>query len=215
MLNIQIRGSRIDLYVKEISEETKKSIFNQIRNTKQSLAEILLNDKKIIKGTIYQTKLPVLSQDSEMIVTSFKNDDYYDEGFSFFRKKTSKTSEPPKKELISYQNKPYLIVSYDIYYGCSFETDIADLDYTNFDEEKLSLRTLSTPFFDYPLIEKVFFNKKKLVNLNRQKEQKIRSKSIIYKKTITSKINNISAITFPHLFKIVSDSEIDVRIKNN
>ena len=65
-----------------------------------------------------------------------------------------------QKELISYQNKPYLIVSYDIYYGCSFETEIADLDYTNFDEEKLSLRTLSTPFFDYPLIEKVFFNKK-------------------------------------------------------
>ena len=213
MLNIQIRGPRINLYVKEISEGTKKNIFNQIRNTKQSLAEILLNDKKIIKGTIYQTKLPVLSQDSEMIVTSFKNDDYYDEGFSFFRKKTSDISEPSKKELIRYQNKPYLIVSYDIYYGCSFETEIADLDYTNFDEDKLSLRTLSTPFFDYPFIENIFFNKKKLVDLNRQREQKMRSKSIIYKKIITSRINNISGITFPHLFEIVSDSEIDVRIK--
>ena len=46
MLNIQIRGSKIDLSVHEISEKTKISIFNQIRSTKLSLAEIIMNQKK-------------------------------------------------------------------------------------------------------------------------------------------------------------------------
>ena len=215
MLNIQIRGSKIDLSVHEISEKTKIRIFNQIRSTKLSLAEIIMNQKKNISHTTFQIQLPILTNDSELVVTSFKNDDYYDEGISFFRKKTSNISEIPNKKIISFQNKPYIIISYDIYYGSSFETEILDLDYTMFNNDSLSIEALSIPFFDFPLIEKILFNKKELVNLQKQKEQKVKSKTILYKKRLTSNIKEISEITFPHLFEIVSDSEIDVRKINN
>lgn len=215
MLNIQIRGSKIDLSIHEISEKTKIRIFNQIRSTKLSLAEIIMNQKKNISHTTFQIQLPILTNDSELIVTSFKNDDYYDEGISFFRKKTSDISEIPNKKIISFQNKPYIIISYDIYYGSSFETEILDLDYTMFNNDSLSIEALSLPFFDFPLIEKILFNKKELVNLQKQKEQKVKSKTILYKKRLTSNIKEISEITFPHLFEIVSDSEIDVRKINN
>jgi len=215
MLNIQIRGSKIDLFVHEINEKIKINIFNQIRNTKLSLAEIIMKEKYNINQTIYQAQLPILTKDSELIVTSFKNDDYYDEGLSFFRKKTSEISESPNKKIISFQDKPYIIISYDIYYGSSFETEILDLDYTMFNKDNLSIKVLSLPFFDFPLIKKILFNKKELVNLDRQKEQKIKSKCILYKKGLTSNIKEISEITFPHLFEIVSDSEIDVRKINN
>ena len=58
-----------------------------------TLSEILLDKNKFNLNNSEKLTLPVVTNDSEIIITSFTEDDYYSDGYSFFREKVDKMTD--------------------------------------------------------------------------------------------------------------------------
>ena len=89
MLNIQVRGSKVDSVVGSISQEQMNRVFDDIKDKKYSLAEIMLNSEWQLHDDIFSSSTPIITPESELIITSYDSNDYYSEGHSFFRSKAS------------------------------------------------------------------------------------------------------------------------------
>ena len=83
MVNIQIRGNLIRLDLKTLPDDKD---FSSIINS-----NFPIDIKNYIKKTIskqkviYKNILPIIDSSCEIHVTSFENDNYYDDGYTFFR----------------------------------------------------------------------------------------------------------------------------------
>ena len=89
--------------------------------------------------TIYKNTLPIIEQNSEFQVTSFENDNYYDDGYTFLRSNLSDISSKDVNLKISLdaEGKKYIIILIKYGYGTAFETELMDLDYRNFENNEL------------------------------------------------------------------------------
>ena len=211
MLNIQIRGGLIELYVGSISKQVKQNLLEKIRRNKSSLAEIMVKEDWKVYNDIYSLKSPIMSKDSELIVTSFDPDNYYDEGYSFYREKIINIAQDPIKETIKLSNYNSIIVNYAIYYGCSFETELNDLGYKYFDYNLLSVTSSLCPFFDVPIINELFLNQLELTDIQRQKNEMMKFKSTIYTNDKTSLVDYFSKEDFHNSFDRLIEAEVDIK----
>ena len=211
MLNIQIRGGLIELYVGSISKQVKQNLLEKIRRNKSSLAEIMVKEDWKVYNDIYSLKSPIMSKDSELIVTSFDPDNYYDEGYSFYREKIINIAQDPIKETIKLSNHNSIIVNYAIYYGCSFETELNDLGYKYFDHNLLSVTSSLCPFFDVPIINELFLNQLELTDIQRQKNEMMKFKSTIYTNDKTSLVDYFSKEDFHNSFDRLIEAEVDIK----
>ena len=128
MLNIQVRGSKVDSVVGSISQEQINRVFDDIKDKKYSLAEIMLNSEWQLHDDIFSSSTPIITSESELIITSYDSNDYYSEGHSFFRSKVTDIMQKiPIQNSIDFKDQLYIITHCAISYGNSFETELNDL----------------------------------------------------------------------------------------
>ena len=98
----------------------------------------------------------------------------------------------------------YGLMQKTVYYGCSFEADLKQVDYQNFDKNHLDIETVNIPFLRQNYIKNIFYRNKKINDTKRLKNQLVRHKAILYK---NSKVDKSS-------FDIVTYSENDINRSN-
>ena len=133
MLNFQIRGAGIEYYLSGIDEDNKKKILKDISNKKVSLAQIMINKNWRTENSIYKVKAPMIKKDSELIITSIDSNDYYSDGYSFFREKLFDSSKFKVDEEIEISEISNVIINYAIFYGSILEAVLDDLSHEYFD----------------------------------------------------------------------------------
>ena len=136
MVNIQIRGNLIDIELTSISRYD----FDNLSSGEFSFNYI----KDFIKNssdyeTIYKNILPIIEQNSELQITSFENDNYYDDGYTFLRTNLNyiNSKDVNLKMHLCVGEKRYISILLKYGYGAAFETELMDLDYRNFNDNEL------------------------------------------------------------------------------
>ena len=185
MLNIQIRGFLSKIEIQSISESEKNFLLNFIGDSKMTLAEILLDTNTFKLNSSEKLTLPVVTNDAEIIITSFTEDNYYDDGYSFFREKVNKmTDKASILENIAVGN--YGLIKEKIYYGCSFESNVKEVNYQNFDKNNLDIETVTIPFLKKNYINNIFFCNQKINDEIKSKKQLIKHKAVLYENNYKS-----------------------------
>ena len=181
MLNIQIRGFLAKMTIRSLSSEEKDTLLYSIRDTKMTLTELLESTKNIGFDKPFEISFPMITQDAEIIITSFAEHDYYNDGYSFFRERldliTDKASDYNEIDI-----NDYGLIKQSIYYGCSFEADLKGYDYQTFNKNKIDIETIQIPIIDRTFIRSIFYSNQKIENTSRSKIQHIKNKSILFKK---------------------------------
>ena len=84
MLNFQIRGYGINLCAGTIEDAKVQDLLNAMRDSKSSLAQVMYDNNWREFSNIIESRAPFISDDGELIITSYNSKDYYDDGHSFF-----------------------------------------------------------------------------------------------------------------------------------
>jgi len=180
MVNIQIRGNLIRLDLKTLPESDDFiSIINS--NSQIDFKNYLkktISDQRVI----YQNTLPIIDSDCEIHVTSFENENYYDDGYTFFRSNLNELNSKDENLKIPLElfKNDYFLLDIKYGYGAGFETEIMDLNYENFEAEKLKI--LKTKIFGNQknIVQSLKLNYLNLVDLGRNKFDFSKTQSFIF-----------------------------------
>ena len=213
MLNFQIRGYGIELCAGTIHKTKIDLILNKIRNKKSSLAQIMYNDNWKDFSDVSDIKSSFITNDAELIITSYDSKNYYDDGYSFYRSKVDELIQVPEQIPIKIDDENALIVNKAIYFGCTFEAEISDQDHNFFNETQIGISTISTPLFNNPIINELFLDKLKLYDLKRKKYELITFQSSIYKKAKKRISSESSFDSFINTYEIYLDSMLELNCK--
>ena len=194
--------------ISSLTSEEKDTLLCSIRDTKMTLTELLESTKNIGFDKSFKLSLPMITQDAEIIITSFAEHDYYSDGYSFYRERldliTDKASDYNEIDIIDFG-----LIKQSIYYGCSFEADLKDYDYQTFNKDKIDIETIQMPIIDKTFIRTIFYSNQRIKNTSRPKIQHIKNKSILFKKNneLNEKFIDKSEDS---KFEIITYSESDV-----
>ncbi len=211
MLNFQIRGYGINLYAGTIDDDKVQVLLNTMRDNKSSLAQVMYNGNWRNFSNLIESRSPLITHDGELIITSYNSKDYYDDGHSFFRSKIEDIAQVPVKRGLRINSNLPLVVNKEIYFGCTFESEIENQNHEYFHEEQVSISSYSTPFSQHSIIDEMFFNRLELKNLERRKHELITFQCSIYKKTL----QDVPSITTHHDFDDTYDVFLDSIIEVN
>ncbi len=211
MLNFQIRGYGINLYAGTIDDDRVQVLLNTMRDNKSSLAQVMYNGNWRNFSNLIESRSPLITHDGELIITSYNSKDYYDDGHSFFRSKIEDIAQVPEKRELRINSNLPLVVNKEIYFGCTFESEIENQNHESFHEEQVSISSYSTPFSQHSIIDEMFFNRLELKNLERRKHELITFQCSIYKKTL----QDVPSITTHHDFDDTYDVFLDSIIEVN
>ena len=213
MLNFQIRGYGIKLCAGTIHKTKIDLILNTIRDKKSSLAKIMYNDNWKGFSDVSDIRSSFITNDAELIITSYDSKNYYDDGYSFYRSKVDDLIQIPEQVPIRIDNENALIVNKAIFFGCTFEAEINDQDHNFFNETQIGISTISTPLFNSPIMNELFLNKLKLHDLKRKKYELITFQSSIYKKAKKRIPSESSSESFVNAYEIYLDSMLELNGK--
>ena len=180
MVNIQIRGNLIRLDLKTVldSEEFISIINSNSHIDLKNYIKKTRSEQKVI----YKNTLPVIDSDCEIHVTSFENDNYYDDGYTFFRSNLNELNSKDENLKIPLElfKNDYFLLDIKYGYGAGFETEIMDLNYENFEAEKLKI--LKTKIFGNQknIVQSLKLNYLNLVDLGRNKFDFSKTQSFIF-----------------------------------
>ena len=136
----------------------------------------------------------MIEQNSELQVTSFENDNYYDDGYTFLRSNSSDISSKDVTLKISLdaERGKYIIILLKYGYGAAFETELMDLDYRNFENNEL--QNNSTKLFDGAnrVITSMKLNHLPLEDLKRSKYDITSEQILFFEKNDNSDELNLS-----------------------
>ena len=211
MLNFQIRGYSINLNIGSVNINEMNSLMEKIRIDKCSLAQIMFEKEWSKHTNIYSKFLPIISEQTELIVTSFTSSDYYEDGYSFFRTKVNELAQIPEAITINFPSIAAIIVNKIIYFGCSFEAESKKTDHSHFDKNNLSISTLTTPLYQNNLVNEVFLNDSKLYDLNRKKHEMVQFSSSIYTNSKFKQDFELDSFDFNSTFSRLIESKIDFK----
>tara|TARA_Y100001980_G_C14555372_1_gene343758 strand:- start:3039 stop:3665 length:627 start_codon:yes stop_codon:yes gene_type:complete len=181
VLNIQIRGFLAKMSIFPITREEKDVLLDNIRDTKMTLSEILKNTNNNGFDKSFELSFPMVTHDSEIIITSFAEHDYYNDGYSFFREQLDLLTDKAS-DYNGIVIDDYGLINKSIHYGCSFEADLNGYNYQTFNEDKIDIETIKIPVLDKTFIKNIFYSNQKLENTSRSKIQHVKNKSILFKK---------------------------------
>ena len=191
MVNIQIRGNLIDIEMISISKYNFDN-FSTGKFSNDHIMDFLSNSSDCT--TIYKSTLPIIEQNSELQVTSFENDNYYDDGYTFLRSNLSDISSKDVNLKISLdaEGKKYIIILIKYGYGAAFETELMDLDYQNFESNEV--QNSSTKLFGGAnrVITSMKLNHLPLEDLKRSKYDIISEQIMFFEKNSNSGEINLS-----------------------
>ena len=191
MVNIQIRGNLIDIEMTSISKYNFDN-FSSGKFSNDHIKNFIINSPDCT--TIYKSTLPIIEQNSEFQVTSFENDNYYDDGYTFLRSNLSdiNSKDVHLKILLGEEAKRYIIILLKYGYGAAFETEIMDLDYRNFENNEL--QNIATKLFGGAnrVITSMKLNHLPLEDLKRSKYDIVSEHIMFFKKNYYSDGINLS-----------------------
>ena len=201
MLNFQIRGFKLESCIGSLSKFDFSDMMNCIKLEKKSLAEIIFEENKYGNwrnfNDIIRIKNPILSKNSELQITYFDENDYYNDGYTFFRTNPEKLSKKKLKILLNIPNTDYLIINSAIFQGNCFETDLKNQNHNQFSKKNLHIDYADITWIDKKCIHKIYFKEKELLDGKKRKNQLIRFTTMIIKPkedTFMNEINNMDLI---------------------
>tara|TARA_B100001248_G_scaffold251974_1_gene227629 strand:- start:143 stop:733 length:591 start_codon:yes stop_codon:yes gene_type:complete len=194
--------------ISSLTSEEKDTLLDNIRNKKMTLTELLETTKNNSFDKSFELSFPMVTQDAEIIITSFAEQDYYNDGYSFFRERldliTDKASDYNEIDI-----NDYGLIKLSIYYGCSFEADLKDYNYQTFNKDKIDIETIQIPIIDKTFIKSIFYSNQRIKNTSRSKIQHIKNKSILFKKN--NELNEKFIDNYlDSNFEIITYSESDI-----
>ncbi len=205
MINIQIRGFLSKIEIQPISESEKNFLLNFIGDSKMTLSEILLDKNKFNLNSSKKLIFPNVTDDAEIIITSFAENDYYNDGYAFFREKVNNMTDKAST-LENLALKDYGLIKEKIYYGCSFEGNVKEANYKNFDKNNVDIETVTIPFLRKNYINNVFFCNQKIHDEIKSKNQFIKHKAVLYENSYKNNQKSKSNLNNSE-FNIITYSE--------
>ena len=201
MLNFQIRGYKLESCIGSLSKFDFSDMINCIKLEKKPLTELIFEENNFGHwknfDDIIKISTPLLSRDSELQVTYFDEDDYYNDGYTFFRVNPDKLSRKDLKLYLNIPNTDYLILNSAIFQGNCFETDINDQSYNDFTKQDIHIDCMDISWIDKRTISKIYFRDNELKDNVKEKNQLIRFTTMIIKPdkdTFMSQIDNMDLI---------------------
>mgnify|MGYP001177593899 FL=1 len=191
MVNIQIRGNLIDIEMTSISKYNFDN-FSTGEFSDDHIKDFLSNSSDC--KTIYKNTLPIIEQNSEFQVTSFENNNYYDDGYTFLRSNLNDINSKDVNLKISLEAEggKYIIILLKYGYGAAFETELMDLDYRNFENNEL--QSSATKLFGgvNKVLTSMKLNHLPLVDLKRSKYDIVNEQILFFEKNYNSDEINMS-----------------------
>ena len=201
MLNFQIRGYKLESCIGSLSKFDFSDMINCIKLEKKPLTELIFEENNFGHwknfDDIIKISTPLLSRDSELQVTYFDENDYYNDGYTFFRVNPDKLSRKDLKLYLDIPNTDYLILNSAIFQGNCFETDINDQSYNHFNKQDIQIDCMDISWIDKRTISKIYFRGNELKDKVKEKNQLIRFTTMIIKPdkdTFMSQIDNMDLI---------------------
>ena len=201
MLNFQIRGLKLESYVGGLSKFEVSDMMDLIKVEKKPLTELLLKENKfgLWKNfdDVLKIESPLLISNSELQITYFDEDDYYHDGYTFYRSNPKKLKKTESELVFELPESEYLIINTGIFYGNCFETDLKDESYEFFTPEDIFLDSVKVSWSDKRYINKIFFKDLELINNKKRKEQIIQLTTMIIKPELhrsSLKVNDMNLI---------------------
>ena len=201
MLNFQIRGYKLESCIGSLSKFDFSDMINCIKLEKKPLTELIFEENNFGHwknfDDITKISTPLLSRDSELQVTYFDENDYYNDGYTFFRANPDKLSRKDLKLYLDIPNTDYLILNSAIFQGNCFETDISDQSYNHFTKQDIHIDCMDISWIDKRTISKIYFRGNELKDKVKEKNQLIRFTTMIIKPdkdTFMTQIDNMDLI---------------------
>ena len=201
MLNFQIRGYKLESCIGSLSKFDFSDMINCIKLEKKPLTELIFEENNFGHwknfDDIIKISTPLLSKDSELQVTYFDENDYYNDGYTFFRANPDKLSRKDLKLYLDIPNTDYLILNSAIFQGNCFETDINDQSYNHFTKQDIHIDCMDISWIDKRTISKIYFRGNELKDKVKEKNQLIRFTTMIIKPdkdTFMTQIDNMDLI---------------------
>ena len=201
MLNFQIRGYKLESCIGSLSKFDFSDMINCIKLEKKPLTELIFEENNFGHwknfDDIIKISTPLLSIDSELQVTYFDENDYYNDGYTFFRVNPDKLSRKDLKLYLDIPNTDYLILNSAIFQGNCFETDINDQSYNHFTKQDIHIDCMDISWIDKRTISKIYFRGNELKDKVKEKNQLIRFTTMIIKPnkdTFMTQIDNMDLI---------------------
>lgn len=201
MLNFQIRGYKLESCIGSLSKFDFSDMINCIKLEKKPLTELIFEENNFGHwknfDDIIKISTPLLSIDSELQVTYFDENDYYNDGYTFFRVNPDKLSRKDLKLYLEIPNTDYLILNSAIFQGNCFETDINDQSYNHFTKQDIHIDCMDISWIDKRTISKIYFRGNELKDKVKEKNQLIRFTTMIIKPdkdTFMTQIDNMDLI---------------------
>ena len=201
MLNFQIRGYKLESCIGSLSKFDYSDMINCIKLEKKPLTELIFEENNFGHwknfDDIIKISTPLLSRDSELQVTYFDENDYYNDGYTFFRVNPDKLSRKDLKLYLDIPNTDYLILNSAIFQGNCFETDINDQSYNHFTKQDIHIDCMDISWIDKRTISKIYFKGNELKDKVKEKNQLIRFTTMIIKPdkdTFMTQIDNMDLI---------------------
>ena len=170
MVNIQIRGPLVHI---TLNKFTKHQMKDMITNKKNVSEFIYKNKGQNNFDNIFNNTFPILSATSEIHVSSFENDNYYDEGHTYFRAGLGSITSG-KKDCKIHSKDPLsknTVISFMSGYGTGFETEVIDFDYKNFSPSDITCFSSNTFLSKHKIVHGINVNYLTLEDLGRTKYQ--------------------------------------------
>ena len=201
MLNFQIRGLKLESYVGGLSKFEVSDMMDLIKVEKKPLTELLLKENKfgLWKNfdDVLKIESPLLISNSELQITYFNENDYYHDGYTFYRSNPKKLKKTESELVFELPESEYLIINTGIFHGNCFEADLKDESYEFFTPEDIFLDSVKVSWSDKRYINKIFFKDLELINNKKRKEQIIQLTTMIIKPELNHsslKVNNMNLI---------------------
>ena len=87
--------------ISSLTSEEKDTLLDSIRDKKMTLTELLETTRNNGFDKSFELSFPMITKDAEIIITSFAEHDYYNDGYSFFRERLDLSlihiSEPTRR----------------------------------------------------------------------------------------------------------------------
>ena len=201
MLNFQIRGYKLESCIGSLSKFDFSDMINCIKLEKKPLTELIFEENNFGHwknfDDIIKISTPLLSRDSELQVTYFDENDYYNDGYTFFRANPDKLFRKDLKLYLDIPNTDYLILNSAIFQGNCFETDINNQSYNHFTKQDIHIDCMDISWIDKRTISKIYFRGNELKDKVKEKNQLIRFTTMIIKPdkdTFMTQIDNMDLI---------------------
>ena len=201
MLNFQIRGLKIESCVGTLSNFEVTDMMDFVKTEKKPLTELLLKKNKfgLWKNfdDVLKIESPLLVANSELQITYFDENDYYHDGYTFYRTNPKKLKKKESNLFFELPESEYLMINTGIFHGNCFETDLKDENYKFFTPRDIYLDCTRVSWSNKRYINKIFFKDLELINSKKRKEQIVQLTTMIIKLELDDsalKVSNMNLI---------------------